>query len=219
VNLAVFDLDGTLTWRDCFGPYVLGYLRRHPRRILRLWPLPCAALRYFFDGFDRGRLKESVIRAALGGASRRHIEDWTSSYVERLRARGGFRPAALKQLERHRADGEYLILLSASPSLYVPRIAAALEFSRCICTEVRWHGETLDGRLQGANRRAEEKSRCIEALRREFPVSKITAYGNSSTDVAHLRAADSGYLVNGNARARSAAARAGLRILDWGSNK
>jgi phosphatidylglycerophosphatase C len=219
VNLAVFDLDGTLTWRDSFAPYVLGFLRRHPGRILRLWPLPWAALQFSLGGFDRGLLKERVIRAALGGVNRRMIDAWSTAFVERLGERGGFRPAALAQLEAHRAAGDYLVLLSASPSLYVPAIAAALRFSRCICTEICWSGDVLDGRLQGTNQRGGEKSRRIEALRQEFSVSKIAAYANSRSDLEHLRSVDVGCLVNGDGPTRRAARRLGLEILDWGSNK
>jgi hypothetical protein len=35
--VAVLDLDGTLTWRDTLFPFLMGFLRRHLRRVLRLW--------------------------------------------------------------------------------------------------------------------------------------------------------------------------------------
>ena len=38
--LAIFDLDGTLTWRDTLVPFLAAYLRAHPRRLARLWRLP-----------------------------------------------------------------------------------------------------------------------------------------------------------------------------------
>ena len=39
-RLAVFDLDGTLTWSDSFRGFLGGYLRRRPARCLRAWRLP-----------------------------------------------------------------------------------------------------------------------------------------------------------------------------------
>jgi phosphoserine phosphatase len=43
----------------------------------------------------------------------------------------------------------------------------------------------------------------------------VTAYGNSLSDIPHLRLADRALLVNGNAGARRAAARAGIPTADW----
>ena len=45
--VALFDLDGTLTWRDTLLPFLAGYACRHPTRLLRLWPLslPSSAMR------------------------------------------------------------------------------------------------------------------------------------------------------------------------------
>ena len=45
--IALFDLDGTLTWRDTLLPFMLGFLRRRPHRALRLWRLPSALWFYW----------------------------------------------------------------------------------------------------------------------------------------------------------------------------
>jgi hypothetical protein len=66
-SLAVFDLDGTITRRDTFGPFLWGFLWRRPWRLPRvLLALPGAA-RYLFNR-DRGAFKGAVIHALLGGA-------------------------------------------------------------------------------------------------------------------------------------------------------
>ena len=39
-RLAVFDLDGTITRHDTLVPYLMGYGRRHPAGLWRLWRLP-----------------------------------------------------------------------------------------------------------------------------------------------------------------------------------
>ncbi len=117
--VALFDLDGTLTWRDTLLPFLLGFMRRHPLRLLRLWPLPFALFRYWRDR-DRGVLKSRVIRMVMGGARRQVLEAWAESFVSALKPRHKFRPLALAILETHRAAGDHLVLLSASPDLYVP---------------------------------------------------------------------------------------------------
>jgi phosphatidylglycerophosphatase C len=212
--LALFDLDGTLTWRDTLGPFLAGYGLRHPTRVLRLWRLAPALIGYVLSR-DRGRLKSNVIRALMGGDSRESIDAWAECFTRSLAPQGKFRPAALATLDAHRAAGDHLVLLSASPDLYVPRIAHLLGFERTLCTELLWRRDRLDGGLKTANRRGEEKLRCLDALRAEYPNSRIVAYGNSASDLAHLRRADRALLVNGSAAARRRAAEAGIGTADW----
>jgi phosphatidylglycerophosphatase C len=217
-GVALFDLDGTLTWHDTLQAFLGGYVGRRPGRWIRLWRIVPAALG-FLATRDRGVLKSRVIRAVMAGDSRREISEWAGEYVAGLRTDGTFRPAALAVLERHRAAGHHLVLLSASPNLYVPEIGALLGFERVLCTEVAWRidptGGRLDGRLLTPNRRGEEKSVCLAWLRAQYPGLPVTAYGNSSSDLPHLKLADAAILVNGNRAARRAAAQAGVPTADW----
>jgi phosphatidylglycerophosphatase C len=213
--VALFDLDGTLTFHDTLMPFLGGYLARHPLCALRLWRLAPALAEYAVRGRDRGRLKSRVIRAVMGGEPRDAIDAWAKSYVEGLRPKHKFRAAALAALEAHRAAGDHLVLLSASPDLYVPYIGGALNFELTLCTEVLWSGDRLDGALKSANRRGAEKMRCLEWLRSRYPGARITAYGNSASDLAHMTRADHAVLVNGSHGARRRAARAGILTDEW----
>ena len=211
MRIALFDLDGTLTRHDSLFPYVLGFCLRHPLRLPRLLVMPWHALKYLFRERDRGALKEALIKAGLSGTSREQIAHWNEGFVRRLTERGMHREA-LERLAMHRARGDYLVLMSASPDLYVPAVARALKFNETICTGVRWDGMILSGELTTPNRRAEEKLRGVEALRARHDGSQIEAYGNSASDVVHLRACDFGHLVNASPRAAVEAARAGVAI-------
>ncbi len=218
--VAVFDLDGTLTWRDTLVPYLAGYAVRHPMRWMQLWRIPLEILAFALGHRDRGRLKSGLIRASMGGASRPEVDAWSERFVGRLTHRGAFRPAALATLAAHRAAGDHLVLLSASPDLYVPRIGRLLGFERTVCTELKWRkgpqgADRLDGRLRTANRRGAEKSTCLARLRSEYANLPVVAYGNSDSDLPHLCQADRALLVNGNARARRDAVAAGIGVADW----
>jgi phosphatidylglycerophosphatase C len=213
--VALFDLDGTLTWRDSLLPFLCGYLVRHPARLLRLWRLPFAACAYLAGARDRGILKSRLIRMVMGGDSRAAIDAWAEAYVGALLRRGAFRPAALEVLEAHRSAGDHLVLLSASPDLYVARIGRSLGFELTMCTELRWQGATLDGRLNTPNRRGAEKLRCLEQLRADYAGMPIAAYGNSASDLPHLKRADRAVLVNAGGAARRLAAAAGIAVADW----
>jgi phosphatidylglycerophosphatase C len=218
--LAVFDLDGTLTWRDTLLPYLSGYAARHPSRWWRLWRGPAAMLDFCASHRDRGRLKSRLIQAVMGGDSRSRIEAWSDAFVAGLPRRRAFRPEALAVVEVHRAAGDPLVLLSASPDLYVPRIGLMLGFERTVCTELRWqHQGTREDRLDGTlctpNRRGAEKTKCLAWLRTQYPSLPVVAYGNSDSDLPHLREADHAVLVNGNAKARRGARQSGITIADW----
>ena len=213
--IALFDLDGTLTWRDTLLPFLLGFVRRRPHRALGLWRLPLALARYWQDR-DRGALKSSVIRMLMRNEKREVLDAWAQSFVAELKPKQRFRPLALAVVEAHRAAGDHLVLLSASPDLYVPKIGQLLGFERTLCTEMEWQGERLDGRLKSPNRRGEEKLHCLAWLREQYPGSQVIAYGNSASDLDHLRQADRALLVNGDSAARRLAAKFNIAVSYWG---
>jgi phosphatidylglycerophosphatase C len=213
VRVAVFDLDGTITHRDTFVPYVRGWLRRHPRS--GYLPKSFAAfLRYLATGRDRGLLKSDLLRACMPGASAEAVHTWTEEYVAGL-GDAELCPGGLAAIERHRAAGDRLVLLSASVDLYVPAIGARLGFDETICTEVAWRTGRLDGALTTPNRRGDEKRRCIEGLRGRFSGARFAAYGNSGADFPHLTAVEEPLLVNAGLRLRRAARKLGIRTEEW----
>jgi phosphatidylglycerophosphatase C len=214
-SVAIFDLDGTLTWRDTLLPFLLSFLRRHPRRVMGLWRMPFALLSFVAQGRDRGALKSRVIRMVMGGAARTDIDTCADAFVDTLRPRHRLRPAALAALEAHRTAGDHLVLLSASPDLYVPRIGRRLGFERTLCTELEWRADRLEGALRTANRRGAEKLACLTWLRTQYPDLPIVAYGNSASDLDHMRQADRALLVNGNAAARAQAKQWGIPTSEW----
>jgi phosphatidylglycerophosphatase C len=163
---------------------------------------------------DHGRLKAAWIRAVLGGSTRAELAAWTACFVPELLQHGLIRDA-VGAVAAHRDAGDYLVLLSASPDLYVPAIGNALGFGETVCTELEWHGDRLTGRLTTANRRGAEKARCVAALRAQHPHLPLVAYGNAASDLEYLALADRGVLVNGSRRARRAAADSGIACVSW----
>ncbi len=212
-SIAVFDLDGTITRRDTFLPYLRGWLRRHPHRG-RPWSRVAPLWHFLAGGRDRGRLKSELIQRLMSGATRAEVDDWSREFVAGL-GDGMLCPGALAAIERHRRTGDRLVLLSASVDLYVPRIGARLGFDETICTGVAWRDGRLDGTLTTPNRRGDEKLRCIESLRTRYPGLPISAYANSSSDLMHLRAVERPMLVNASRKARQSAKQLGIPVQDW----
>jgi phosphatidylglycerophosphatase C len=214
MKLAVFDLDGTITRHDTLIQFILGYLKSRPWRLFGFLLSIPAVLLYALRITDRGALKGSVIRWTLGGSSRRDLDAWNATFVPQLLEGGVFR-AALERIAEHQRNGDVLVLMSASPDLYVPVIARHLGFSEVTCTGVRWNGDRLDGRLTTANCRGEEKARRFAGFRVRYPNVVTAAYGNAASDLDHLQLADQGVLVNGSEPTRQRAVGLGVACEDW----
>lgn len=213
-RLAVFDLDGTLTRADTFGPWVLGLLARHPLRALRLPLLIIPSLGYLLGITGRGGLKGAILRLLFRGLRRETIEQWTAQYVQLVVPARMF-TEALAALRAHQAAGDRVVLLSASPDLYVPRIGAELGVHETVCTQVRWQGERVDGRLAGENRRGEEKLRVLERLRQAYPALPVIAYGNSESDLPHMFLCEQAVYVNAGPALSDRLAARGFRCVNW----
>ena len=214
MQLAVFDLDGTITRRDTLLPYVMGFPMSTSRKLLGVLAFLGPLLRFALGRRDHGQLKSAFIRSVLAGQTRSRIESWTAQFVPSLLSQGVFADA-LATLERHKHEGARLILMSASTDLYVPAIATALGFHEVICTGVRWNGDRLDGHLTTPNRRGSEKTRCFAALRTKHPGQTTAAYGNAASDLDHLRLADHPLLVNASPSARRKATKLGIPFAHW----
>jgi phosphatidylglycerophosphatase C len=212
-GVAIFDLDGTLTRRDTLVPYLRFALRRYPERRARLWRLPAIVLRFAVDR-DRGRLKGELIHALLGGLTHHEVHDLTVAFLDQ-QLLGMLYTTAVSAVEAHRSAGDWLVLMSASTEFYVRELGARLGFDEVICTEVRWDGDRLDGRLKTANRRGPEKTRCLEELRAMHPGATIAAYGNATSDLEHLVRVDAPRVVNPSLATRRRAGSLGLRVVSW----
>jgi HAD superfamily hydrolase (TIGR01490 family) len=211
--IAFFDLDGTITHRDTLFPLVLRLLARRPLHLLRLFGLLPAIVRFVFDR-DRGALKQSLLRVTLRGLPRAELARESEQFVRDTIARRCFADA-LAMIRRHRDAGHFLVLMSASVDFYVPEFGRQLGFDQVISTGVRWNSDRLDGTLTSANRRGEEKARCVRELLAQREDPETFAYGNSGSDLPHLAIVRHGLLVNGSSAARREAAALGVETADW----
>lgn len=213
-RLALFDLDGTLTRRDTYGLFVAGLLWRLPGRWIRVPLLLGPLLGYAVGRLDRGDLKGAILHLLFAGLDRARIDAWAEAHVART-LRREMLADAVAALKGHLAAGDHVVVLSASPDLYVPRLASALGAHEAHCTAIRWQGERLDGRLAGPNRRDAEKVRVLEALRAAHPGLPVIAYGNSTPDLPHMRLCEEAVYVNPGPARAAELNREGIRCVHW----
>lgn len=215
-GIAVFDLDGTLSRRDTFLPFLLGYLRRNPARWSALPRLAVATAAYYAGFIDNHALKASFLTAIVGGATKDELRPWTATFLDRL-IRTGLRPDALAALAAHRAAGATTVLATASPELYVRPLAARLGFDAMIATRLERDADgRFTGRLDGGNCHGPEKATRFARWRASGQASgAITVYTDHHADLPLLAMADHLFAVSPTRRLRQAAANGSISLVAW----
>lgn len=191
--IAAFDFDGTLTQRDTFTPFLargLGW-PRFLLAVLRCSPwLTGYALRLVRNDVAKARL----MRATLSDRTTAEMEDWTTHWLAEDFP-GQLQAWTLARLVYHQQAGHCCVLVSASPDIYLRRVARQLGFDGLICTEMEVEDGRLTGRMRTPNCYGEQKVLRLNAwLSERFgvaPASAMTlyAYGDTAGDKPMLRLA------------------------------
>jgi phosphatidylglycerophosphatase C len=191
--LAVFDLDGTLVARDTFLPFLVSYARKK-RTFRPLLILPVYLILYACKLLSDQVAKERVLVSFLRGRSKRDVAEH-AEWFSRTWVRPRLREDVVGKLREHQRAGHRVILLSASPNIYVPAIAQSLGITEVICTEVAGNADTWDGVLAGPNCKGAAKLTHLRAyLRCDRWAAESYAYGDGPHDLEVLRWAGAGYL-------------------------
>jgi phosphatidylglycerophosphatase C len=193
-GIAIFDLDGTLLTRDSFAPFLAGYALRRPRLQIVLLS-PVLLLAYACRLISARTLKQRLLRGFLGGESDQAIQEHAERFCQRWVARH-CRAVALERLRYHQAAGHRIILESASPSVYVPIVAAYLGIPEVLCTQVKSEGGLCTGDIDGPNCKGEAKVRLLkDYLGHEHAPCDSYSYGDSLSDLPLLRWVQHGFLL------------------------
>lgn len=192
--LAVFDLDGTLVRGDTFLPFVVGYARAR-RRVRPLVTLPVWVGLYAARVMPDHRAKQRVLVSFFRGEHRAAVAEFADAFAERW-VRPRLHGPVYDRLTGHLTSGHRVVLLSASPDLYVDAIGRALNIPEVVCTRVRRTADAWDGALDGANCKGAEKLARLRAhLGADGRAGETFAYGDSRSDLPVLKWATHGFLV------------------------
>lgn len=193
VEVVAFDVDGTLTVRDCVFPFLLraGGPGRMMRAVLgHPFSLASLVLRR-----DRNGLKAHFVRACLAGLDAEQVARAGAGFASNVAA-GWMRADTAAELRRHQDEGRVVVLVSASLSPYLEPLGEILEVDAVLCTELEERDGVLTGELAGPNCRGSAK---VDALLRWAAGAGIShegwltaAYGDSSGDTEMLALAARG---------------------------
>ena len=193
-RLAIFDLDGTLTRRDTFLPFLLSFGLRY-RRYLAIATLPIPVALYVLRLMSDSAAKQRLLVSFLSGQPMERIDEHAEWFCRKWVSRR-LNPPVVDALRKHQHNGDRVILLSASPSVYVPAIARSLGVDEVICTQVKTSNGHCEGRLSGPNCKGAAKLQLLrDYVASATAVAGSSAYGDSRHDFPVLRWVDHGWLV------------------------
>jgi len=193
-DVAAFDFDGTLIRGGSVFEYLCAVAGR-PAVLSASLALSSRLVHgALTSGIAADRAKELLFERVLAGVSVERAEQLAADFAHRHLARH-LRPDVRTRLDWHRGRGDRVVIVSASPELYVRVAGAELGADEVIATRLARSGDgALTGRYQGANCRGEEKLRRLRGWieSSEMDGARLWAYGNSRGDLIMLAAADVG---------------------------
>jgi len=221
-DLAIYDMDRTVTKRATYTPFLLHCaLRRAPWRLLFLPFVFLSMLAYVARLIDRARLKEINHHLLLG--ARVHPRDLTplvESFAENQLATN-IRPGARDAIARDKAEGRRLVLATASYRLYADAIAERLGFDDVIGTgSIIGLDERVHAKIAGENCYGPAKLRMIadwvERSGLKGARGHVRFYSDHVSDQPAFEWADEPVAVNPHRKLRGVAEQRGWAIQDWG---
>jgi len=200
-TIAAFDVDGTVTDRDCVVPFmrsVTGARRIIPRLAARPGRLVTVLARR-----DRDELKALAAAAAFRD---RPYDDLASRGVDFARTVHDrwLRTDTVEALQFHRAAGDRVVLVSASFEVYLRPLGEMLGVDDVLATRLQLADGVATGALDGPNCRGPEKVRrlheWIDGQCGARNNVRVVAYGDSAGDRELLADADEAHWMTSDGR-------------------
>lgn len=221
MNIAIYDLDKTITRRPTFTHFLLFYAgRRSPVRLAAMPIWLIALIGYRIGLFGRKPLKQFGIYMFMGRAlDMNALHQVTSDFVINTVLKD-VQPGATQSIEKDRKAGCKLVIATAAPAFYAVEIGARLGFDAVVATQ---HMVRPDGRvshkIDGENCYGPEKLKMVSAwfdgqgMKREDCL--ISVYSDHASDAPLMDWADSAYLVNPSEKLRQMASRKNWQVRDF----
>ena len=186
VTVAAFDVDETLTVRDCVVPFM-----RSVAGVGRLIKVTLSDIGTTIQSVrrrDRDFLKAKFVAGVFSGRDAREIEALGIDFASKV-ADGWLRGDVASRMRWHQEQGHVVILVSASLGAYLHPLGDLLEVDAVLCTELEEKDGLLTGKLLGQNCRGKEKASRVVKWCQDSGISSedlVYAYGDSSGDTELL---------------------------------
>ena len=214
--VAVFDVDGTMIPGDSLKLFGWYLIRQGCVKLSQCPGVVASSARYLTGLSDAGVLKASFLRALLYGTGASQTSIQADRFAREILIPRMYR-RALERVRWHRERDHRIVLLSASPDLYLCSLADMIGADSLICTPLALEHGVFRGELAGPNCKGAEKLRRLiaENSLKGTDRSQSYGYGNSSDDIPFLRALGHPTAVNPDRRLKQSAVEYGWKVEHW----
>lgn len=219
-DLAIYDMDKTVTRRPTYTPFLLHCaVRRNPLRLVFVPLVILSMLSYVLKLIDRGTLKEINHRLLLGHRrSQAELKPLVESFAEKTLA-NNIRPGAKAAIARDKAEGRMVVMATASYRFYAKEIGERMGFDHVIGTNtILGLDEEVHAKIDGQNCYGPAKMEMIldwEA-KSEIVRGHVRFYSDHVTDRPVFEWSDEPVAVNPHGKLEELAKEQGWRVEDWG---
>ena len=186
ITVAAFDVDNTLTVRDCVVPFMktVGGVSKLSKVVLSDLGKTIQNVRRR----DRDALKMKFVDGIFAGKDAREVESLGVQFASKV-ADKWLRSDVASRMRWHQEQGHVVILVSASLGAYLHPLGDLLEVDAVLCTELEEENGVLTGKLIGRNCRGKEKASRVQKWCQDSGIALedlMYAYGDSSGDTELL---------------------------------
>jgi HAD superfamily hydrolase (TIGR01490 family) len=212
---AFFDVDRTLVACNTGRLFLRDLRRRGEISFLPALRALGWMAKYHLSLIDLQVIAASVAQQMRGKSERDFAERckrWVEDEVLPLVV-----PGALREIERHRAAGHVLAVLSSSPTYVTAPLARVLGIEEVLSTTFEVVDGEFTGRLVGPACVGAGKIHWAEGMgaRREIDLAQSWFYTDSYTDMPMLERVGHRVVINPDPRLRHAAKKRGWPVQDW----
>jgi HAD superfamily hydrolase (TIGR01490 family) len=188
--LALFDFDGTVTFKDSFAGFIK-YAVGHTRFYLGVACLIPVFIGFLFGLIPAWRAKEFMSMFFFGGSDALTFENLASKY-SREELPKIVRKTARERIEWHKQRGDTVVIVSASIDLWLKDWCKAQQVD-LIATTLEVKDGRISGRFLTKNCNGREKVRRIEERFNLSDFDYTYAYGDRPGDRPMLAMANERY--------------------------
>jgi len=188
MNKIIFtDLDGTLTLRDTYHIFIFHNLTL--MMILKNYiGITMMGFKYIFGFMSKEEVKRSSFRMFFSDYN-------TKKDIGNFISKIPWNHKIKNIVDAKKNEGYKVILVSASPDVYLPYICEHLGYDGFLATKTLKDGDNLTGLFDGAVCNHKEKTRRIKEYLGDSKPKHTLSYGNSLGDYPMLSFCDESYFV------------------------
>ncbi len=189
MNIALFDFDGTITETDSYTPFI--YFSAPKWRIVICYPLlvPLILL-YKLKLIGGSRIRTVVSYFCFFKRSHKAVWAQGKEYASTLDSI--IKPEAKQRLAWHKAQGDVIVIVSASLDAYLTPWCEKHQYE-LICATLASRNGMLTGAYLNGDCSADEKARRVKQSYQLDSFEKVYAYGDTTEDKQLLALADEAY--------------------------